>query len=173
MKKLWYKIIVTLLMMTIFCSSVFAAESKPLKLVLPSDYFSFGFYSNSTATSSMDSLTLSYDSSSVNLSSKVFYASGNFYVKWTTASRSRIKITMNVSEWTPNAYGDGKISFVAKTNSDTTLTSLFSGDIVIDDIASGSVVSGIVGYTATVSMDGVQSGKSYSSTVVLKVEVQE
>lgn len=173
MKKLCRKIIVALIITVVFSSSITAEESKSLKLVPPSDFFSFGFYGNSTATSSISSLTLSYDSSAVNLSSKEFYASGDFYVKWTTASRSRIKITMEVSEWTPNAYGGGCISFVPKTDSESSMISLSSGNIVVSDIVQGSVVSDLKGYTATVSMDGVQYNTMYYSTVVLKVEVVE
>ena len=114
MKKLLKTKIATILIMTAFCSFVFAEESKTLHLVLPSDYFSFGFYKDSLGSVSLDNISLQYNSSSVDLESNEFYASADFFVKWTIASRSRIKITMNVSEWTPNTSGGGKVSFVSK-----------------------------------------------------------
>ena len=172
MKKLLKTKIATILIMTAFCSFVFAEESKALQLVLPSDYFSFGFYKDSSGIVSADSVTLQYNSSSVDLNSNEFYASADFFVKWTIASRSRIKITMNVSEWTPNTSGEGKVSFVSKI-SGSGMNPIMSGNNVVADLARGSVTSGVAGYTAAVSMKGIQYNNSYTSTVVMKVEVSE
>lgn len=172
MKKLLKIKIATILIMTAFCSFVFAEESKALQLVLPSDYFSFGFYKDSSGTVSADSVTLRYNSSSVGLTSNEFYASADFFVKWTIASRSRIKITMNVSEWTPNTSGEGKVSFVSKI-SGSGMNPIMSGNIVVADLTRGSVTSGVAGYTAAVSMKGIQYNNSYTSTVVMRVEVSE
>ena len=173
MKKLLKIKIATILIMTAFCSFVFAEESKTLHLVLPSDYFSFGFYKDSLGSVSLDNISLQYNSSSVDLESNEFYASADFFVKWTIASRSRIKITMNVSEWTPNTSGEGKVSFVSKIKSGSGMNPITSGNIVVTDLSRGSVTSGFAGYTAAVSMKGIQYNNKYSSTIVMKVEVSE
>ena len=173
MKKLLKIKIVTILIMTAFCSFVFAEDSKALQLVLPSDYFSFGFYKDSLGSVSLDNISLQYNSSSVDLESNEFYASADFFVKWTIASRSRIKITMNVSEWTPNTSGEGKVSFVSKIKSGSGMNPITSGNIVVTDLSRGSVTSGVAGYTAAVSMKGIQYNNTYSSTIVMKVEVSE
>ena len=173
MKKLRKKKIVAMLILTVLCSFAFAEESKPLQLVLPSDYFSFGFYKDSSGTVSADSVILRYNSSSVDLTSNEFYASADFYVKWTVASRSRIKITLNVSEWFPNTFGDGKVSFVSRIESGSGMNPVMSGNIVVADLTRGSVTSGVAGYTAAVSMKGIQYNNSYTSTVVMRVEVSE
>lgn len=173
MKKLLKIKIATILIMTAFCSFVFAEESKALQLVLPSDYFSFGFYKDSSGTVSADSVTLRYNSSSVGLTSNEFYASADFYVKWTIASRSRIKISLNVSEWSPNIFGDGKVSFVSRIEPGSVMNPVMSGNIVVADLTRGSVTSGVAGYTAAVSMKGIQYNNSYTSTVVMRVEVSE
>ena len=172
MKKLLKIKIAIILIMTAFCSFVFAEESKALQLVLPSDYFSFGFYKDSSGSVSLDYISLQYNSSSVDLTSNEFYASADFFVKWTIASRSRIKITMNVSEWTPNTSGGGKVSFVSKI-SGSGMNPITSGNIVVTDLSRGSVTSGFAGYTAAVSMKGIQYNNTYSSTIVMKVEVSE
>ena len=174
MKKLLKIKIATVLIMTAFCSFVFAEESKVLQLVLPSDYYSFGFYKDSLGSVSLDNISLQYNSSSVDLESNEFYASADFFVKWTIASRSRIKITMNVSEWTPNTSGGGKVSFVSKI-SGSGMNPITSGNIVVTDLSRGSVTSGVAGYTAAVSMKGIQynNNNTYSSTIVMKVEVSE
>ena len=175
MKKLLKIKIATILIMTAFCSFVFAEDSKALQLVLPSDYFSFGFYKDSSGIVSADSVTLQYNSSSLDLESNEFYASADFFVKWTIASRSRIKITMNVSEWNPNTSGGGKVSFVSKIKSGSGMNPITSGNIVVTDLSRGSVTSGVAGYTAAVSMKGIQynNNNTYSSTIVMKVEVSE
>ena len=173
MKKLLKIKIATILIMTAFCSFVFAEEPKALHLVLPSDYFSFGFYKDSLGSISLDNILLQYNSSSVDLTSNEFYASADFYVKWTVASRSRIKITLNVSQWFPNTFGDGKISFVSRIESGSGMNPIMSGNNVVADLARGSVTSGVAGYTAAVSMKGIQYNNSYTSTVVMKVEVSE
>ena len=173
MKKLLRIKIAIILIMTAFCSFVFAEESKALQLVLPSDYFSFGFYKDSSGSVSLDYISLQYNSSSVDLESNEFYASADFFVKWTIASRSRIKITMNVSEWTPNTSGEGKVSFVSKIKSGSGMNPITSGNIVVTDLSRGSVTSGVAGYTAAVSMKGIQYNNTYSSTIVMKVEVSE
>lgn len=172
MKKLLKIKIATILIMTPFCSFVFAEEPKALQLVLPSDYFSFGFYNDSLGSVSLDNISLQYNSSSVDLESNEFYASADFFVKWTIASRSRIKITMNVSEWNPNTSGGGKVSFVSKI-SGSGMNPITSGNIVVTDLPRGSVTSGVAGYTAAVSMKGIQYNNSYTSTVVMRVEVSE
>ena len=173
MKKLLRIKIAIILIMTAFCSFVFAEDSKALQLVLPSDYFSFGFYKDSLGSVSLDNISLQYNSSSVDLESNEFYASADFFVKWTIASRSRIKITMNVSEWTPNTSGEGKVSFVSKIKSGSGMNPITSGNIVVTDLSRGSVTSGVAGYTAAVSMKGIQYNNTYSSTIVMKVEVSE
>ena len=160
------KILLIALLAAFCCMGVYAAtKSKPLKLTIPSDYYSFGFYSDENGSSSVSSLTLLYDtSSSVTTSSNSFYASNSFYVGWTIASRYSLNIVMNVADWSSAA-----ISLVSKT--ETGKTALTQGENIVSTLSAGSVVNGSKCYKATVSMDGVQLGGSYSTTVTLKVVV--
>lgn len=148
------------------CIRVYAStESKSLKLTIPSDYYSFGFYSDESGSSSISELPLGYDSSSsVTTSSNSLYASNSFYVVWTIASRYSMNIVMSVGSWNSSA-----ISLVSKTEAGK--TALAQGDNIVTTLPAGSVVNGRKNYKATISMNGVQLGGSYSTTVTLKVVV--
>ena len=160
------KILFIMLSAILCCGRVYSdTESKPLKLTIPSDYYSFGFYSDEAGSTGVSVLTLMYDSSSsVTTSSNSVYASNTFYVGWTIASRYSLNIVMSVADWSSSA-----ISFVAKT--ETGKTALAGGDNIVSTLLAGSIVKGSKCYKATVSMDGVQTDHAYSTTVTLKVVV--
>ena len=165
------KILLLTLTAMLYCSLTYAAtESEPLKpstlkLSIPSDYYSFGFYEDEGGSIGLTDLTLYYDSSSsVTTTSNTLYASNTFYVGWTIASRYSLNILMNVGDWSP-----ASVSLVAKT--ETGKTALAQGDNIVTTLPAGSVVNGSKNYKATISMNGVQLGGSYSTTVTLKVVV--
>lgn len=160
------KILLLTLTAMLYCSLTYAAtESKPLKLSIPSDYYSFGFYEDEGGSVGLTDLTLYYDSSSsVSTTSNTLYASNTFYVGWTIASRYSLNIMMNVDNWSP-----ASVSFVAKT--ETGKTALSVGENIVTTLPVGTVGTGIKEYLVTVSLDGVQKGNSYSTTATLRVVV--
>ena len=160
------KILLLTLTAMLYCSLTYAAtESEPLKLSIPSDYYSFGFYEDEGGSIGLTDLTLYYDSSSsVTTTSNTLYASNTFYVGWTIASRYSLNIVMNVDNWSPTS-----VSFVAKT--ETGKTALSVGENIVTTLPVGTVGTGIKEYLVTVSLDGVQKGNSYSTTATLMVVV--
>ena len=165
------KILLLTLTAMLYCSLTYAAteskpiESKPLKLSIPSDYYSFGFYADEEGSVGLTNLTLHYDSSSsVTTTSNSLYASNSFYVGWTIASRYSLNILMNVGDWSP-----ASVSLVAKT--ETGKTALSVGENIVTTLPVGTVGTGIKEYLVTVSLDGVQKDSSYSTTATLMVVV--
>lgn len=165
------KILLLTLTAMLYCSLTYAAtESEPLKLStlklsIPSDYYSFGFYEDEGGSIGLTDLTLYYDSSSsVTTTSNTLYASNTFYVGWTIASRYSLNIVMNVDNWSPTS-----VSFVAKT--ETGKTALSVGENIVTTLPVGTVGTGIKEYLVTVSLDGVQKDSSYTTTATLMVVV--
>ena len=145
-------------------------STNPLKLLIPSGMYSFGFYSDANSNSSLDNLSLNADVSS-NMTdwgsaSYKYYAYGTFYVNWIVFTKNAIKLVLLVPEVSSSS---GKtLPYVNVPDSGMTAI-VNSESLLVQSFNSGAIDKGSKQFSVRVDMSNAKSTDSYSAVVVLKV----
>ena len=176
------RFVVIILLLLVFCGICFADTStiepvaaattstNPLKLLIPSGMYNFGFYSDANSSSSLDELTLSADVSS-NMTewgsaSYKYYAYGTFYVNWSVFTKTAIRLVLSVPKITS---GSGQVlPYVDIADSGMTAIG-YSDSLLVQSFNTGAIDKGSKQFSVRVDMADAKSTDSYSAVVVLKV----
>ena len=154
-------------------STVIPAETtstNPLKLLIPSGMYSFGFYSDANSNTSLENLSLNADVSS-NMTewgsaSYKYYAYGTFYINWSVFTKNTIKLVLSVPE--VSSSSGHTLPYVNVP--DSGMTAIVESDgLLVKTFNSGAIDVGSKQISLRVDMKDSKSTDSYSAVVVLKV----
>lgn len=145
-------------------------STNPLKLLIPSGMYSFGFYSDANSTSSLETLDLTADVSSGReewgSASYKYYAYGTFYVNWSLFTKNAIRLVLSVPKVSSSGGQELKYVDIA----DSGMTAIVNSDsILVQSFNSGAVDKGSKQFSVRVDMSNVKSTDTYSAEIVLKV----
>ena len=161
-------------MCRIYASSTIPAAAStatnPLKLIIPSGSYNFGFYSDSNGNTSIDNLSLSADVSSSQdewgSSSYKYYAYGTFYVNWSIFTKNAVKLVLSI----PKLQSTGGESLPYVDIADTGMVAVVNSDsLLVQSFNTGAIDVGSKQYSIRVDMADVKSTDTYSSVITLKV----